>query len=246
MSGDGSFAEAVRDLPVIAADVALGDRGLLIIAPHPNDEALGCGGLLSWAAHRSRKVRVLGLTDGEASHPGSLTHPPERLASTRRNEARAAAACLGLHEEQLAFLALPDRSLETLTAEQTQMALHRISSWALELTPVLTWVTAWTDPHDDNQAAFRLVQRALETVRGAQLRAYPVWSWLLGAGQFTGRLRGRRVDIAAHAHYKRQAIEAHASQQGRVVLDAPNRCVLPEELLIHAHADYEVLLEHMP
>lgn len=243
MSGDGSFLDAVRDLPVISADIALGERSLLVIAPQPNDEALGCAGLLSWASHRRRKIHVLFLTDGESSHPGSRAYPPERLASTRRDEARAAAACLGLREEQLAFLGLPDGSLETLTATQTRAALNRIIGCALELAPVLTWVPSWTDPHGDHQAAFRLARRALESVRGAQLRAYPVWSWLLGAGQFSGRLQGYRVDIAAHAHLKRQAIQAHASQHGRVVHDIKDGFVLPNELLVHANADYEVLLE---
>jgi LmbE family N-acetylglucosaminyl deacetylase len=243
MNGEHSFAETVRDLPVLSADIALGECSLLIVAPHPDEEALGCGGLLSWASHRNRRIRILFLTDGEASHPGSLTHPPARLASVRRDEARAAAACLGLHEEQLAFLGLPDGALETLNAAQTQAALNRISGCALELAPALTLVTAWTDPHGDYQAAYRLVRRALETVRDAQLRTYPVWSWLLEAGQFGGRLKGCRVDVAAHSHIKRQAIQAHASQLGRVVHDSTIGTVLTEQLLSHANADYEVLLE---
>ena len=245
MSDERPFAEAVRDLPVLSADIALGECSLLVIAPHPDDETLGCGGLLSWASRRGRKIRVLFLTDGEASPPASLTCPPQQLASTRREEARAAAACLGLREEQLAFLGLPDGALETLDAMQTQTALHRISGMALDLSPVLTLVTAWTDPHADYQAAFRLVRRALETVRGAQLRAYPVWSWLLEAGQFSGRLKGCRVDIAAHAHIKWQALEAYASQHGRTVHEASTGTVAPKDLLSRANADYEVLLEPM-
>jgi len=243
MSNERPFAEAVRDLPVLSADIAVGEGSLLVIAPHPGDEALGCGGLLSWASRRGRKIRVLFLTDGEASYPGSHTYPPERLASIRREEARAAAACLGLQEEHLVFLGLPDGALETLDATQTQTALHRIRGYALDLSPVLALVTAWTDTHADDQAAFRLVRRALENVRGAQFRAYPVWSWLLEAGQFSDRLRGCRVDIAAHTQFKWLAIEAHASQHGRVVHDSSNGIVFPKDFLSHANADYEVLLE---
>ena len=59
-------------------------RRLLVVAPHPDDEVLGSGGLLHLAVRAGRAVRVLLATDGQASHPGSSRWPVPRLVPARR------------------------------------------------------------------------------------------------------------------------------------------------------------------
>jgi LmbE family N-acetylglucosaminyl deacetylase len=95
---------------------------LLIIAPHPDDEVLGCGGLIAEAVQRGAQVRVVFLTNGDG-FPAAATllcrcTPTARdflaLGKLRMEETQQAARTLGLPPESLSFLGYPDRHLWTM------------------------------------------------------------------------------------------------------------------------------------
>src|SRR5213596_481433 len=75
-----------------------GER-LLVLAPHPDDEVIGCGGLTALHLREGRRVRVVVATDG-----GEAGEPAER-----QRESRAAVASLG--NADVEFLNFPDRQL---------------------------------------------------------------------------------------------------------------------------------------
>jgi hypothetical protein len=76
-----------------------------------------------------------------------------------------------------------------------------------------------------------------------QLFAYPVWTWLrLDDGGLDGH-PGWRIDIGQFLAMKRMAVTRYATQHGKVVVDAPEGFVLPQELIERAQQDYEVLLD---
>jgi LmbE family N-acetylglucosaminyl deacetylase len=76
---------------------------LLVVAPHPNDEILGAGGLMhTWVAG-GREVDVLSVSDGEAANPGF-----EGLANVRREEVREALRKLCPRHVSVTRLGLPD------------------------------------------------------------------------------------------------------------------------------------------
>src|SRR5262249_40000132 len=75
-----------------------GER-LLVLAPHPDDEVIGCGGLVALHLRDGRRVRVVVATDG-----GEAGEPAER-----QRESKAALASLG--SAQIEFLNFPDRHL---------------------------------------------------------------------------------------------------------------------------------------
>jgi LmbE family N-acetylglucosaminyl deacetylase len=108
----------VRQLPA-APSLAAGQR-LLVIAPHPDDETLGCAGSIFQALAAGATVDVVWLTSGDAFEReeevlARTTHPTaeEMLGLGRRRmvEARAAAVRLGLAPEQMHFLGYPDGGL---------------------------------------------------------------------------------------------------------------------------------------
>jgi hypothetical protein len=68
----------------------------VVLAPHPDDEVIGFGGLLSMLAARGSPILVTALTDGEASHPDSRQWPPAKLAEARISESLAGLRQLGL------------------------------------------------------------------------------------------------------------------------------------------------------
>jgi LmbE family N-acetylglucosaminyl deacetylase len=79
------------------------EGALLVVAPHPNDEILGAGGLMRMWAAGGREVRVLSVSDGEAADPGF-----EGLANLRREELREALRKLCPTHVSVTRLGLPD------------------------------------------------------------------------------------------------------------------------------------------
>jgi LmbE family N-acetylglucosaminyl deacetylase len=79
------------------------DGALLVVAPHPNDEILGAGGLMQTWVAGGREVSVLSVSDGEAANPGF-----EGLANVRRGEGREALRKLCPTHVSVTRLGLPD------------------------------------------------------------------------------------------------------------------------------------------
>ncbi len=61
-----------------------------VVAPHPDDEVLGTGGLFARLSQIGRNVLIIAVTNGTASHPKSTEWPPERLDAVRPQETREA------------------------------------------------------------------------------------------------------------------------------------------------------------
>src|SRR5690242_4645032 len=96
------------NLPLVEPQALVGDGPVLVLAPHPDDESLGCGGLIAACCARGQDVYVVILTDGAGSHPHSRDYPAARLSRLREEEARAAVAALGLADDRISFFGLPD------------------------------------------------------------------------------------------------------------------------------------------
>ena len=80
----------------------------MVIAPHPDDEVLGTGGLLRQLAATGSAIEIVAVTDGEASHPKSTRVSRRELAETRARERRVALDRLGVRPSRLTRLGLPD------------------------------------------------------------------------------------------------------------------------------------------
>jgi LmbE family N-acetylglucosaminyl deacetylase len=229
-------------LPLAGVDEILGGQRALILAPHPDDESLGCGGLIAAACAVGLPPVVVLLTDGAASHPGSKLYPPARLAALRRDEVRQAARILGLPDDNLYCLGYPDGALlsqgsglEAAVAGIAEIAAARglgvvVGPWA-------------GDPHCDHEAG-AAIAAAVAGARGMALLSYPVWGWLAPARRLVDEPRqgGWRLDVSAYLPVKRRAIAAHESQYGALITDSPHGFQLPAELLAIFERDFEVFV----
>jgi LmbE family N-acetylglucosaminyl deacetylase len=243
MISSADYHIALEGLPVATFETMVGNRTIFVIAPHPDDESLGCGGLLAWGASHGRRVEVLFLTNGEASHPGSAVVPALQLGQIRMREAMEAATYLGVPVSSLNFMHLPDGSLPGMSGEAFTAVVEQLRLVMKKLAPCVVCVTSSTDPHGDHQKAYELAAAAVHGLKNCRLLAYPVWSWVLPDGQDIPEPRGYRVDISATRAKKTEAIAAHASQHGRVVPDSPASFVLPKLLLERLDRGFEVYLE---
>jgi LmbE family N-acetylglucosaminyl deacetylase len=239
------LAQAER-LPVGDLHALTGGGGLVVVAPHPDDESLGCGGLIAEAAARGLPTRLVVLSDGVGSHPNSRRYPPERLRCLREAETLAAAARLGLAPGHVRFLRLPDRFVPSegpaaeAAAESIAEAAHACRAGAL----FVTWAH---DPHCDHQAAARLALRARRILPGLRAYAYPVWGWTLAPDIEVGPPpRGLRLDIAAHRDAKQAAIAAHRSQVTDLIDDDPEGFRLEPAMLARFAGRHEIFLAIPP
>lgn len=181
-----------------------GGQRVVILAPHPDDETIGCGRLIAALARRRVPLAVVALTDGQASHPGSRRFPPAALAKLRRAELRRALARLGAARAAVRFAGWRDGAL---AADGDSLRLRALLR-ALRAGAVLA--ASPRDHHPDHQAGWALARAATRGGR-APLAAYAVWS----------RLDDGVRDIAPHGAAKRWALAAHRSQLGGLIDDAP-------------------------
>jgi len=192
----------------IGADAILrlaGSRGIAVIAPHPDDETLGCGALIARAARTSCRINVIALTDGDASHPGSHRWPASALAKLRTAELRRALARLGAGRARSFRLRARDGNVDETTA------LRKLRTCLSAVRPGVVLVTSAADNHPDHRAAAHLAWLA------ARPLAIPVIAYEVWARAETSRDQGGRYRAA-----KRWAMAAHRSQVSAYINDDPN------------------------
>ncbi|MDB5373968.1 MAG: family deacetylase [Belnapia sp.] len=241
----GDWLRAAESLPETDDPrQVLGDGPVLVLAPHPDDESLGCGGLIAAAVEVGLPLRVMVVSDGTGSHPRL---PRAMMRDLREAETKTAVAALGLPPTALEFLRLPDQAVPA-AGEGLAAAVAAIIRSGRPATILATWEH---DPHGDHVATFAIAAAAARAL-GARLLAYPVWGWahawpipdfpLPDPPWLAAPPRGHRFDIQRWLPAKRAAIAAHASQTGQLA----GGFALPPEALALADRPFEVLLETFP
>lgn len=91
------------------AQNCLPHQRVCVFAPHPDDEILGCGGMLQQLAANGNAILLVHVTNGTQSHPDSHIYPPQTLDIIRPQESLAALNALGVASQVTSiFLDLPD------------------------------------------------------------------------------------------------------------------------------------------
>ncbi|AZF27079.1 PIG-L deacetylase family protein [Pseudomonas sp. R2-60-08W] len=233
-------APQLAHIPVITLTslVPPGAR-VVVIAPHPGDEVLACGGLLQLLSTRAHPLKLISITDGSASHPGSQVWSANRLSAVRPQESAEALRRLGVPLHSLKWIRGGFRDNALASHEQP------ISQFiARYLQPGDVVFTTWRhDGNDDHEAVGRASAKAC-TLVGAQLYELPMWAWHWPAreGSVIPWQRARKLclDTWSVAH-KLHAVHAYASQlMGDPAIGlAP---MLAQVLLERMREPYEIVL----
>lgn len=210
----------------VTVETLSGDRPIMVLAPHPDDESLGCGALLS-EAFAGPGAHVVCMTDGACSHPNSSDLSSAELAARRAAELDTAVAALGGSPADVTRFDLPDAGMGKITQDYDAIA-HGIAKLALRLRAGLILTTAPTDPHCDHIATAEIGRRAA-TEAGLRCLFYPIWSrWADPNFQDAlSPLCEYRLDASGMRERKRLAITAHASQLGCATGKDTTGAVLP-------------------
>jgi N-acetylglucosamine malate deacetylase 1 len=170
---------------------------VLVIAPHPDDETIGCGGALCHRKAAGDRVTAVFLTSGELG----LKHlSPAKAWSVREAEAKAAGRILGI--ARLEFLRLPDWTV----GEHVQRGARLLLPILKAERPEMVYLPHPGDWHPDHQAALPLLRACLRQLRlpKVKLRTYEIWTPL---GEFD-----HVEDISREMPRKLRALRAHRSQ----------------------------------
>jgi len=165
-------------------------RGVVCLAPHPDDEVIGCGGLLSLVAHHEIDLLTIVMTGGQAQAETGVD---------RAQESREAASVLGITRPE--FWGYQDRALSA-----TPELVGRIEAVLRDRKPTHLLAPALSEPHPDHQG---LALAACRAAVQSGLEHLTLVFYEVGAPM----VPNMRVDISAVAERKWQAVRCFASQQ---------------------------------
>ncbi len=240
----GEYFALLNVLPVCGLRELTHDEPFIVIAPHPDDESLGVGGLIALARSQGQRVSVVLLTDGSKSHPNSKKYPHDRLVSIRRSELAAAGQILGLPPGSLLELGFPDAAAPT-NGPELEKALDAVADLVAVSGARSAFVTWRHDPHCDHQAAAHLGLKLRARTPTLELWFYPIWGLHLASSEILPAPppEGFRLAIDGVLTQKRAAIAAHISQMTDLIDDDPDGFRFTPEALAPFLGPYEYYIQ---
>jgi LmbE family N-acetylglucosaminyl deacetylase len=227
-------------IPMAPEQCVTGFGTTLIVAPHADDESLGCGGVISLLRKYGQRVYIVLLSDGTRSHPNSKAYPAEKLRDLRESELLDAAEILGVPAENIIFCRYPDRDVPSMHTERFEGAVQNIAKLLSIVQPQCIFVPWRRDPHPDHQAAYQIVDAARTAT--AKIYEYPIWLEQLGETDDAPKTEEAvpfRLNISTVLHKKREAISRHRSQITDLISDDPAGFRLSEHMLSQFNVPYE-------
>lgn len=166
---------------------------ILILAPHPDDDIVCCGGIMQMYRDQGASIHCVFLTDGGQ---GNEAIPRDVLVARRKREAETAARMVGAGH--ITFLDYPDGQLSV-----SRNTVERLVRVLLETRPDTVFLPFYTDRHPDHAATSRIFSAASRHLPTVRCYAYSFWSPL--------PMYNVAVDITPYAEVKRRALEEHQS-----------------------------------
>ncbi len=149
---------------------------VLIVAAHPDDEALAAAGIIQKARVAGARIKVIYLTHGDGNMLAGIFHLKKpimtrkiraKMADGRKNEATQAMKGLDVKRGDLVFLGHPDLGLMALWRKKRAHVVDGLAAKMALFDPTLILAPAGFDRHSDHQAAGYFIQAALEKGGGS-------------------------------------------------------------------------------
>ena len=200
---------------------------VLCIAPHPDDEAIGCGGTLRLHADRGDRVVAIFLTSGELGLE-HLAH--DEAHHIREGEAAEAAEILGI--SRTAFFRRPD----WFTSEHVDSTAALLAEILRTEQPSRIYLPHPDESHPDHRASLPIVRAAMRaSAQQPELFAYEIWTPLTRAEELE--------DITGVLAAKLRAIRCYRSQLTTHRYDRAARALAQYRGILHAGCRYAEAFE---
>ena len=159
----------------------------IVLAPHPDDETLGAGGLVAKLCRAAVPVTIVAITDGEGAYPDT-----PHLGEIRALEQTEALCCLGVPRSRIHRLHLPDRHISRYEKELADQLLPLVTGH-------MHLVAPWQrDFHPDHEAAGRAAARVAQ-LNDLTITYYLFWTWHRGSRACLTGLGSRNLHSATRS-----------------------------------------------
>ena len=180
---------------------------ILVVVAHPDDEVLGCGGMIAKYASLGSVVHVLFMSDGVNSRDGATN----KEVTIRQNSAKESSDILGIHS--VTFLKFPDNKMDSIPLLDIVKEIEKI---IIDLQPNIIYTHHLGDLNIDHQITHRAVITACRPKPGfciKEIYTFEVPSsteWQTpGYLTFTPNVY---IDISAEMEIKRKALEVYSDE----------------------------------
>jgi LmbE family N-acetylglucosaminyl deacetylase len=192
---------------------------VIVFAPHPDDETLGCGGTVAKKLAEGYEVIIVVMTDGRfllLKSFGIDDDPsPEQVKEIRRGEVLRATKILGVPEKNVIFLDFVDGTL----GENELAAEEKVSAILKKHKPSEVYFPFEREGHPDHLATNRIVRRAVEKLNiKPRVYRYTIMHRFARFGplieSFLSFFKGNRVyvDVSEFLQLKREAVKEFRSE----------------------------------
>lgn len=147
----------------------LGEQ-IVIIAPHPDDEVIGCGGLIIRLVTDGRLPHVIVMTGGEESHRSCCELSVKDLKQARRKLTDDALRMLSIDRNHIHVFDFPDGGISADDPEMT-----KLKELIDEINPDTVFVPHWGEGWPDHVMAAKIVKEIAP--KQAAIYEYCVWMW---------------------------------------------------------------------
>jgi len=138
-------------------------KKVLVFAPHPDDDILGCGGSMIKHLKNGNQVFVVYITNGDAE---CTEYPPEKFSKIRKKETLKAALVLGIKEENLYFL---DEKIWKINETRVRFKFLEL---VRRIRPDVCYIPHLDESHYDHKIVHKMAMDAINMAPGKWFRAY--------------------------------------------------------------------------
>lgn len=138
----------------------------LVLAPHPDDDALGCSGSLALLNRAGASITIVFITNGEKLYG----EPSAALAEQRKEEAVRASELLGC--ERPLFLGFPDGEADS----HIEGITNQLAVIITQKKPDIVFAPSPLDHHHDHIATSKAALKLLSPSSAFKLAFYEVYS----------------------------------------------------------------------